>query len=73
MITFPYIKGTAHSLAKVLKKRGITVAFAPPNSIRKFVDSIKDVLDQRQQKWVYEVLCSCGKVYIGEIGSSLKT
>ena len=65
MITFPYIKGTTDRLIKILKKRGITVAFPPPNSIRRFVDSTKDPLDQRQQKGVYEVPCSCGKVYIG--------
>ena len=68
MITFPYIKGTTDRLAKILKKRGIMVAFAPPNSIRRFVDSTKYLLDQRQQKGVYEVPFSCGKVYIGEIG-----
>ena len=68
MITFPYIKGTIDNIAKILKKRGITVEFAPPNSIRRFVDSTKDPLDQRQQKWVYEVPCSCGKVYIEKLG-----
>ena len=64
MITFPYIKRTTDSLAKNLKKIGITVAFAPPNSIKRFVDSTKDPLDQRQQKGVYEVPCSCGKTTI---------
>ena len=59
MITLPYIKGTTDNLTKILKKRGIIVAFSPPNSIRKFVDS---ALDQRQQKGVYEIPCLCGKV-----------
>ena len=53
MITFPYIKGTMDSLSNILKKRGITVAFSPPDSIRGFVDSDKNSLDQIQQKDVY--------------------
>ena len=50
MITFPYIKGTIDNISKILKKRGITVAFSSPKSIRRFVDSTKDPLDQIQQK-----------------------
>ena len=73
MITLPYIKGTTDNLANIFKKRGFTVAFAPHNSIMKFVDSVKDALDQRQQKGVYEVPCSYEKFYIGEMGRSLKT
>ena len=73
MITLPYIKGTTDSLAKILKKRDITIAFDTSNSIRNFVDYAKDTLDQRQQKGVYEVPYSCGKVYIGVMRRSLKT
>ena len=73
MITFPYIKVTTGNISNILKERSITVAFAPLNSIKRFVDSAKDSLDQRQQKGVYEVPCSCGKIYIRETWRSLKT
>ena len=73
MVTFPYIKGTINSISKILKKRGITVAFAPPKYIRRFVDFAKYLMNQRQLKGVYEVPFSCGKVYIGETGRSMKT
>jgi hypothetical protein len=45
--------------------------FAPPNTIRRFVDSAKDAMDPRQMKGVYEIPCSCGMVYIGETRRSL--
>ena len=34
--------------------------------------TIKDKIDERQQKRVYKVTCSCGLNYIGETGHSLK-
>ena len=49
------------------------MAFTPPNTIRGFIDSAKDPVDPKQQKGVYEILCSCNNVYIGEIGRSLQT
>ena len=37
-------------IAKILKRKNINVAFAPPNTIRRFVDSAKDLVDPKQKK-----------------------
>ena len=34
--------------------------------------TVKDKVDEHQQKGVYNVTCSCGLNYIGEVGRSLK-
>ena len=46
----------------------------PPekNTIRRIVDSTKDPIDPIMHKGVYSIPCSCGKVYIGETGRSMK-
>ena len=49
------------------------MAFAPPNTIKAFIDSSKDPVDPKQQKGVYGIPCSCNNVYIGETGFSLQT
>ena len=69
-ITLPYLKGTTDIISKILRRNNITVAFAPKNTIRNLLDKAKDPIDPRQQKCVYKILCSCGKVYIGETGRS---
>ena len=67
-ISLPYIKGTTD---RILRKQDIPVTFTPPNTIGKMVDSAKDQVDPRNQKGMYIIPCSCGKVYIGETGRSL--
>ena len=47
MITFPYIKGTTNSITNILKKISMIVAFDPANSIRIFVDYVKESLEKR--------------------------
>ena len=71
-LTLPYIKGTIDKIAKILKKRNIHVAFSPLNTIRGFVDSVKDPLGLGQQKGVYSIPCSCSMNYIGETGRSMQ-
>ena len=56
-----------------MKRKNINVAFAPPNTIRGFIDSAKDPVDPKQHKGVYEISCSCNNVYIGEMVCSLQT
>jgi len=43
-LTFPYIKGTTNKIGKILS-RNIMIAFTPTNTIRIFVDSMKESLD----------------------------
>ena len=69
--TLPYIHGTTEKIAKILRKRKISVSFSPPNSLRNFLDTAKDPIDKKLQKGVYEIPCSCDKRYIGETGRSI--
>ena len=66
-----YIKGTTDRIAKILRKQDISVTFTPPNTIGKMVDSAKDHVDLKNQKYVYIIPFSCGKVYVGETGRSI--
>ena len=59
-ISLPYIKGTTEWIAKILRKQDIPVAFTPPNTIGKMVDSAKDQVDPRNQKGVY-IIAHVGK------------
>ena len=54
-----------------MRKGNIRVVFTPPTTIRKMIDSMKDLIKPRSYKGVYPIPCSCGKVYIGETGKSL--
>ena len=49
----------------------MNVTFSPPNTIGKMVDSAKDHVDLKNQKDVYIIPFSCGKVYIGETERSI--
>jgi hypothetical protein len=57
---------------KVLKRKEIRTSFKPLITIRQRMRSVKNPIDQRQQKGVYKVSCSCGKSYIGETGRSFQ-
>ena len=72
-VSLPYIKGTTDRLAKTLRRHKIQVLFTPPNTIRNYVDSLKDPIDPRAYKGVYSIPCSCGLSYIGETGRSMET
>ena len=48
--TLPYIHGTIDKIAKILRKRNISVSFSPPNSLINFPDSAKDPIDKKTPK-----------------------
>jgi hypothetical protein len=66
----PYIRGVTDKIAKVLKRKEIMTSFKPLITIRQRMKSVKDPIDNRQEKGIYKVSCSCGKCYIGETGRS---
>ena len=72
-ITLPYIHGTTNKIANILKKKDIRVAFAPPNSVKNWLDKAKVPVDPKNHKGVYKIPCSCGEAYIGETGRSIET
>jgi hypothetical protein len=47
--------------------KNITIVFSPLNNIKKITRSVKDPIDVRLQKGVYQIPCTCGKTYIGEM------
>jgi hypothetical protein len=71
-VHLPYIQGVTDKIAKILKRKEITTSFKPLMTIRQRMRSVKDPIDQRQEKGVYKVSCSCGKSYIGETGRSFQ-
>ena len=71
-VLLPYIQGTIDKIAKVLKKKQIRTFFCPPTSLRDILDKEKDSVDPKLRKGIYSMPCSCGEVYIGETGRSIK-
>lgn len=45
--------------------------FRPLNTIQSSLRSVKDLVDPKNMKGVYVILCSCGTLYIGETGRSI--
>jgi hypothetical protein len=68
----PYIRGVTDKIAKVLKRKEIMTSFKPLITIRQRMKSIKDPIDNRQEKGIYKVSCSCGKCYIVETRRSFQ-
>ena len=72
-IVLPYIWGTTDKIAEILRRRNLKVCFSPPNSIRNMLYFSKDAIEPKHHQGVYAIPCSIGKVYIGELGHSIKT
>ena len=45
--------------------------FQPLNTIQSSFRSVKDPVDPKNTKGVYVIPCSCGTLYIGEVGCSI--
>ena len=48
-------------IARILQKKNINITFSLPNTIRNMVDSVKDLMDLRNPKGVYQFLVLVGK------------
>ncbi|XP_023310001.1 uncharacterized protein LOC108904855 [Anoplophora glabripennis] len=68
----PYVKGCTDKIGRLLKKRNINTVF---NTVRKVVAAFPKTCnnDQLQGPGVYNIPCSCGKVYIGQTGRHINT
>jgi len=71
-VFLPYIQGTTNKIDHVLKKKNIGTTFKPLSTIRNSLKSIKDPIDPMNHKGVYMIPCSYGKIYVGDIGHSMK-
>ena len=71
-VSLSYVKGTMEKLAKMFRRKGIKVAFAPPNIIGNMVDSTKDPVKLGSCQGGFSIPCSCGKVYIDKTYRSME-
>ena len=67
----PYIGVTTHRIGRVLRKAGVGITCSAPNKLGSFLRREKDKLPTLDTAGVYEVPCSCGKVYVGETGRTI--
>ena len=62
-----YIQGVIDRVSKILGKKEILTAFKPLETLRQKMRTVKDKIEELQQKGVYKVTCLCGLNYIGEL------
>ena len=73
-VAIPYIKGVSERIRRVCWSYNIRVAFRSGRTIRSLLTRVKDPLPLEQQSMVvYQIPCSCGKVYIGKTIRRLET
>ena len=66
-VHLPYIAGVSERIRRVHKDFNIRVAFKSGPTLHSLLTKVKDPLPrEKQARVVYDVPCTCGKVYIGE-------
>ena len=70
----PYVAGISERIRKVCRDYNIRTVFKSGPTLRSLLTKVKDPLPiTKQSNVVYEVPCTCGKVYIGETKRRLET
>ena len=74
MAYLPYVAGVSERIRKVCRDFNIRTVFKSGPTLRSLLTKVKDPLPTtKQSNVVYEVPCTCGKVYIGETKRRLET
>ena len=74
MAYLPYVAGISERIRKVCWDFNIRTVFKSGPTLRSLLTKVKDPLPTtKQSNVVYEVPCTCGKVYIGETKRRLET
>ena len=74
LMMLPYVAGISERIRKACKSYNIRVVFRSGPTFRSMLTKVKDPLPiEKQANVVYEIPCSCGKVYIGETKRRLET
>ena len=74
LVILSYAAGISKDIRQVCRKYGMKVVFRSGLSLHSVLTWVKDSLPmEKWSKTVYRIPCSCGKVYIGETRSRLKT
>ena len=67
LVVLPYTAGVSENSRWVCRKFGMKVVFRSSHSLRSMLTKVKDALPvEKQANMVCQILCSCGKAYIGE-------
>ena len=73
-VVIPYSRGLSEDVRRICRRYDIRVAFRSGRSLRSTLARVKDRLPTGLSSGVvYQVPCSCGKVYIGETIRRLET
>ena len=74
LMLLPYVEGVSERIRKACRNLNIRVVFKSGPTLRSMLTKVKDPLPaEKQANVVYEVPCTCGKVYIGETKRRLET
>ena len=74
LMMLPYVAGVSERIRKACRNYNIKVVFRSGPTFRSMLTKVKDPLPiEKQANVVYEIPCTCGKVYIGETKRRLGT
>ena len=66
-VVIPYVNDFSEDLRRVCRRYNIRVAFKSSPTLRSSLSKVKDKLPtSMQSNVVYQIPCSCGRVYVGE-------
>ena len=66
-MTIPYVASISEEIRRVHKDYDVRVAFTSGKTLHSLLTQVKDPLPvDKQSMVVYQIPCSCGKVYIGK-------
>ena len=73
ILYLPYIQGLSESVERAVKDMKIRTVFKTTLTLRHCLTEVKTPADPINTKGVvYRIACSCGQVYVGETGRTLK-
>jgi hypothetical protein len=72
LISLPYIQCTTYHISKILAKKNIKALLKPYKTLKQLLITAKDKSNPMLGQGVYQIPCSCGKLYIGQTGRSFK-
>ena len=72
-VCLPYVKGLAERIQKICSPYDIRTVFTSGSTLWRYLFRVKPLTEFNITKnCVYSIPCSCGKIYKGETGRSLK-
>ena len=72
-VCLPYVKGLAERIQKICSPYDIRTVFTSCSTLRRYLFRVKPLTEFNMIKnYVYSIPYSCGRIYKGETGRSLK-